>query len=123
MVASYGYTRRVLKKHLHLHLIKITSVHELKEGDNIKSFEYCHWFRDVITAIGEDILDNTFFTDVWFHITIYTNSHVWSAPNLHEIKNTPLHNQTVGMLCTISQNQVISHIFFDDTVTPNVIEN
>jgi hypothetical protein len=72
MVVLYGYTCRVLKKHLHLHPIKITSVHELKEGDNIKYVEYCQCLRDAITANSEDILDNTFCTnEVWFHLSSY----------------------------------------------------
>jgi hypothetical protein len=45
--------RGVLKKHLHLHPYKITFVHKLKERDNGKYVEYCQWFRNVITEIGE----------------------------------------------------------------------
>jgi hypothetical protein len=37
-------------KNLHLRPYKITSAQRLKE-----SAEYCRWFRDVITANGEDI--------------------------------------------------------------------
>jgi hypothetical protein len=59
--APYVSTRSVLKKDLHLHPYKITSEHELKERDNVKRAEYCRWFRDVITANGEDIRDVTFF--------------------------------------------------------------
>jgi hypothetical protein len=54
----------VVKKHLYLHPYTIISVHELKERDNIKRVGYCPWFRDVIIANGEDILDVTF---IWLH--------------------------------------------------------
>jgi hypothetical protein len=74
MGVSYGITHRVLKKHLLLHPYKITSVHKLKERD-VRWVKYCWWFRDVITANGEDILDVTFFTSAaWFHLSGYVNS-------------------------------------------------
>jgi hypothetical protein len=118
---SYGSTRTVLKKHLHLHLYKITSVHELKEKASIKCVEYCEWFSDINTANGEDILGIIFFTDdVWFHLSNYVNnqnSHICSTTNPHEIKVTPLHDQKVGMWCTISQNWIIGSIFFDDIIS------
>jgi hypothetical protein len=44
MGVSYGSTCEVLKKHLHLHPYKMTSVHEFKESDNVKRVEYCLWF-------------------------------------------------------------------------------
>jgi hypothetical protein len=53
-------THRVLKNHLHLHPYKIIPVHELRERGNMKLVEY---FRDIITANGDDILDVTSFTD------------------------------------------------------------
>jgi hypothetical protein len=66
----------VLKEHLHLHPYKIISAHELKKMDNVKRADYCRWFRDIITASGEDILDFTFFTDeAWFHLLGYVSSH------------------------------------------------
>jgi hypothetical protein len=90
-----------LKEHLHLHPCRITSVQELKERDNVRRVEYCRWFRDWITASGEDILDVTFFADeARFHLygcANSQNSHVWSATNPLDIKDTPLHNQKVGV--------------------------
>jgi hypothetical protein len=71
----YASKGRALKKHLHLHPYRITSVDELKERDSVTRVEYCRWFRDIITASGEDILDVTFFTDeAWFHLLGYVNS-------------------------------------------------
>jgi hypothetical protein len=73
--ASHIATHRVLKKHLHLHPYKITSVHQLKERDNVMHVEYCQWFRDVIPTNGEDTLDVTFFiNEVWFHLSGYVIS-------------------------------------------------
>jgi hypothetical protein len=49
-------------------------VHELTER-GIKRVEYCPWFRDVIIANGEDILDVTYFADeAWFQLSGYVNS-------------------------------------------------
>jgi hypothetical protein len=58
-------THRVLKRYPY----NIISVHELKERD-VKHVEYCRWFRGVITANGEDIMDVTFFiVEAWFHLS------------------------------------------------------
>jgi hypothetical protein len=77
----------------------------LKERDNVTRAEYFLWFRDVITANGDDILDVTFFTDeALFHFSSYVNSqnsHVWSATNPHEIKDTQSHDEKVGVWCAI----------------------
>jgi hypothetical protein len=79
-------------------------VHELKEMDNVKRVKYCRWFRDVITAKREDILDVTFFTDeAWFHLSRYVNrqnSLVWSTTNPHEIQE-----QTI----TLSEGWCVMH--------------
>jgi hypothetical protein len=75
----------VLKKHLHLHPPQ--DMHELKERETVKRLKFCRWFRDVITAKREKLLDVTFFTDEgWFHLTGYThinsqNSRVSSETN------------------------------------------
>jgi hypothetical protein len=119
MSVPYGSAHWVLKKHLHLHPHKITSVHQLKERD-VHHVEYCQWFIDVITANGEDILDGTFLTDeAWFHLSMYVNgqnSCICSATNSYEIKHTPLHDQKVGVWCVVPQNRIISPIFFSDTI-------
>jgi hypothetical protein len=63
------------KKQLHLHHCKLISAHELIERDSVKGAEYCLWFRDVITANREDILDVTFFADeALFHFSGYVNN-------------------------------------------------
>jgi hypothetical protein len=118
MGGSYGRTCRVLKKHLHPHPYKVTSVHELKERDSVKYVEYCWWFRDIITANGEYILDITFFTtELVFHLFGYVNSCVCLVTNLHEIKDTPLHDQKGDVWCTMSRNWIIGPIFFIDTIS------
>jgi hypothetical protein len=52
--------RRLLKKHLRLHLYNMTSVNELEW--RVKRMEYCRWFRNVITGRRGNILDFTFLT-------------------------------------------------------------
>jgi hypothetical protein len=114
MAARVG---RVLLKHLHLHPYNI-AVHELKERD--RQAEYCPWFRDVITANEEDMLNVTFFTlEGWFYLSVYVNrrnSRVLSETNRHEIKDAPFHDQKVGVWCSISRNRKSGHIIFDDTI-------
>lgn len=77
-------------------------------------------FRDVITANGEDILGVLFFTDeAWFHLSHYVssqNSHVWSVTNSHDIKDTPLRDQKVGMWCATPWNRIIGPIYLSNTV-------
>jgi hypothetical protein len=60
---SCGSTRRLLKKHLHLHPCEVTVLHELKAWDKVKRVEYCRWFRDVITANGENTVEVIFLID------------------------------------------------------------
>jgi hypothetical protein len=104
-------TWRMLKKHLHLHPWEVTSKNELKVGDSAKRAEYCWWFRDVITANAEDILDVTFITHrAHIHISGYVssqNSPVWSPTNPHDITDTPLRDQKVGVRCAISWYRII----------------
>jgi hypothetical protein len=57
--------------------------------------------------------------EAWFHLYGYINpqnSHVWPAFNMHEITQTPLLDQRVGVWCTLSQNWVIVLIFFENTI-------
>jgi hypothetical protein len=56
---------------------------------------------------------------MWFHLFGYVNSQnnrVWLAFNLHEIMQTPLHDQKVGVWYTISQIWVIGPILFEDNI-------
>jgi hypothetical protein len=53
------------------------------------------------------------------HLSGYVNSQnnrVWSAANPSEIKDTPVHDQKVGVWRAISRNLIIGPIFFDDTI-------
>jgi hypothetical protein len=111
----------VLKKHLHLHPYRISSVHELKERDSVKGVEYCRRFGDVITANRDDILEVAFFftDEAWFHLSGYVNSQnsrVWSATKPHEIQDTPLYDEEIGVWWATSRNRIIGPMFFDDTI-------
>ena len=69
---------------------------------------------------GENILNDTFFTDeAWFHLSGYTNrqnSRSWATENPHEIFEKPLHDQKIGVSCAVSRSRIIGPIFFDSTV-------
>jgi hypothetical protein len=91
---------------------------ELEELASVKRGQYWRWFRDVTTANGDD-MDVTFLTDeVWFYLSGYVsqNSRVWSATNPYEFKDTPLHDQKVGVWRSTSRNLIIGPISFDDTI-------
>jgi hypothetical protein len=100
----------------------------LQERDNGKSVEHCRWFRGVITANGDDIMDVTFFSDdSWFYLPGYVNSQNsrhWSATNLYAINDTPLRDQKVGVRGRgkggISRSRIIAPMFFDNTTNSEV---
>jgi hypothetical protein len=87
--------------------------------------EYYRWFRDSITANGEDIPAVIFCTDeVWFHLSrciTRRNNRARSASNPYEIKDTPLYHQRVGVWCAILWNQIIGPTFFDDIINSELI--
>ena len=68
---------------------------------------------------GENILNDTFFTDeAWFHLSGYTNtqnSKTWATENSHETFEKPLHDQKIGVWCTVSRSHIVGPIFFDCT--------
>jgi hypothetical protein len=54
-------------KVLKLHPYRIYVVHELKEPDKEKQFQYYRWFIHFIQG-GTDVLDKVFYSDeAWFH--------------------------------------------------------
>lgn len=52
----------------------------------------------------------------FIHLWKWPKQLICSASNSYEIKHTPLHNQKVGVWCVIPQNQIISPVFFSDTI-------
>ncbi|XP_062512636.1 uncharacterized protein LOC134188488 [Corticium candelabrum] len=99
---------------------KVSAVHELKAQDTEKRVSFCRWFQQFIDMNGENILNDTFFTDdAWFHLSGYTNrqnSRSWATENPHEIFEKPLHDQKIGVSCAVSRSRIIGPIFFDSTV-------
>jgi hypothetical protein len=76
-----------------------------------KRARYCLWFREFVHD-NPRILDITWFSDeAWFHLSGYVN-----AQNPHEIAESPLHPQKVGVWCAISGLRIIGPIFFDTPV-------
>ena len=57
---------------------KVSAIYELKAQDTEKRVIFCRWFQQFIDMNGENILNNTFFTDeAWFHLSSYTNTQNW----------------------------------------------
>ena len=69
---------------------------------------------------GENILNDTFFTDeAWFHLSGYTNTQnsiTWATENLYETFEKPLHDQKIGVWCVLFRSRIIGLIFFDSIV-------
>jgi hypothetical protein len=85
-------------------------VHELKEQDVIKGVEYCQWFKGIVTANGEDVLDVTLFTDeALVYLSSYINSQnvcVWSVTNPYELNDTPLCEQKIGVYSIVPYHEI-----------------
>ena len=62
---------------------KVSVIHELKTQDTEKRVIFCRWYQQFIDMNGENILNDTFFTDeAWFHLSGYTNaqnSRTWAT--------------------------------------------
>ena len=123
---SYGTAQTTLKKHLHLHPCKITTVHELKPGYSAKRVACCKWFLDFIDCEGEDILDITFFTDEsYFHLSECINNQnscVWCAHNPHVFHESPLHDEKIDVWVGMLRRRRVRPIFFlRDSQLPTVL--
>ena len=99
---------------------KVSVIHELKAQDTEKRVIFCRWFQQFIDRNGENILNDTFFTDeAWFHLYGYTNtenSRTWATENSHETFEKPLQDQKIGVWCAVSRSRIIGPIFFDSLV-------
>ncbi|KAJ3659556.1 hypothetical protein Zmor_011240 [Zophobas morio] len=110
---------KVVKKRLHMHPYKITTVQQLLPIDPPRRVEYCNWFQN--TFHDDGLLDLTFFSDeAWFHLSGYVNSQnfrIWSAENPHVFVETPLHLLKIGVWLAVSRRRIYGPIFFHDTMT------
>ena len=102
---------------------KVSVIHEFKAQDTKKRVIFCRWFQQFIDMNGENILNDTFFTDeAWFHLSVYTNtqnSRSWATESPHETFEKPLHDQKIGVWCAVSRSRIIEPIFFDSTANSN----
>lgn len=112
---SVGTCHSILHKELHLHPYRITSVQELLPVDIPRRLNFCRWFLDTFNQA--DSLRNVFFTDEsWFYRTGYINSQnmrIWCGENPHELVETTLHPDKIGVWAAISQRRIIGPIFFE----------
>ncbi|KAJ3661413.1 hypothetical protein Zmor_005808 [Zophobas morio] len=113
----YTTCQKVLKRTLHMHPYKVSSIHELKPADYPRRVAYCEWFQN---NMNNRILDLSFFSDeAWFHLNGYVNSQnyrVWSAENPFVFEERPLHSVKVGVWLAVSRRRVIGPIFFHNTI-------
>lgn len=112
---SYGTCQAILKKDLHLHPYRLTSVHELLPVDPPVRLQFCEWFLN--TLDNDDMLETTFFSDeAWFHLSGYVNSQnmrMWCAENPHFFTEAPLHPQKVGVWAAVCRRRIVGPYFFE----------
>ncbi|CAI9721860.1 Hypothetical predicted protein [Octopus vulgaris] len=91
-VLSVGSCHTALYKSLKLYPHRVSSLHELIPADFTKRLDYYKWFQKNMDG---NQLDMTFFSDeAWIHLSGYLNSQstrIWSALILHELVESPLH--------------------------------
>ncbi|XP_031338283.1 uncharacterized protein LOC116167171 [Photinus pyralis] len=111
---STGTCHKALKKVLHMHPYKISSVQQLHALDYDRRVQYCHWFNERLN--DNNLLDLTFYSDeAWVHLSGYVNSQnyrTWAAENPHIFVETSLHPQKVGVWVAMSRRRIIGPIFF-----------
>jgi hypothetical protein len=117
---SYSTCQRAAKK-ANLRPYKITSVQELGDVDNDKDkrVRYCLWFREFVHD-NPRVWHITCFTDeAWFHLSGYVNaqnSRIWGSEIPHEIAESPLRPQNVGVWCVISGSGPIFDTIVDSAL-------
>ncbi|XP_031327482.1 uncharacterized protein LOC116158782 [Photinus pyralis] len=115
---STGTCHKALKKVLHMHPYKISSVQQLHALDYDRRVQYCHWFNERLN--DNNLLDLTFYSDeAWVHLSGYVNSQnyrTWAAENPHIFVETSLHPQKVGVWVAMSRRRIIGPIFFYETI-------
>ena len=87
---------------------KVSAIHELKAQDTEKRVIFCRWFQQFIDMNGENILNDTFFTDeAWFYLSGYMNTQnlrTWATENLHEAFEKLLYEKKIGcLMCSIQE--------------------
>jgi hypothetical protein len=106
-------------KNLHLRPYKITQVQVIEECDYGRRTHFCNWF---LQAVHKGVLDPklTFFTDeAWFHLSGYINAQnnrYWSSINPKQTFEVPLHDQKIGVWCSITASRIVGPIFFENTI-------
>ena len=117
---SVGSAHKATRKALGLFPYKVTAVQELQSTDFDKRLNYCHWMKNFVTNNGNEILNDTLFSDeAWFYLqgSVHSqNTRLWSNENPHEIQEIPLHCEKVGVWVAISRRRIVGPIFFNDTV-------
>lgn len=77
--------------------------------------ENTHYFS-LFSLISDEII----FTDeAWFYLTGYINSQntrTWATENPHEILESPLHPEKIGVWCGITRKKIYGPIFFERTI-------
>ena len=75
---------------------------------------------DYRNANEGSILDVTFLSDMgWFRLSAHVtsqNNRVWLSFNLHEIMETPLHDQQLCILYAIPRSRIIDTILCQNTI-------
>jgi hypothetical protein len=109
---------KIVKKNLHFHPYKVTTVQELLPNEPESRINYFNWFQNNLN--NDRLLDLSFFSDeAWCHVSGYVNSQnvrYWSSENPHVFVEAPLHPMKVGVWIAVSRRRLIGPIFFHQTI-------
>ena len=95
---SEASIRRILHKDLHFYPYKIQVTHALHECDYVNRVNFCQTFLQLINQ-NKELINNLLKSDeAHFHLSGFVtkqNFHYWSATNLIELHERPLHSSEV----------------------------
>ncbi len=104
---------------------KFSVCHKLKPGDGAKRIKFCRWILDFTS--NENVFNKFYFSvEVWFHSSGYINMQNFrarSATNLHQLMESPLHPQTIGVFCAMSREKTVGPCFFTITINRDRYED
>ncbi len=113
---SHSSTYRMIKSIAYPY--KFSICHELKPGDGARCVEFCHWILDF--ASNENVFNKCYFSDeTRFYLSGYINAQnfrTWSATNLYQFTESPLHPQKISVFCAMSRKEIVGPFFFTTTL-------
>ncbi|PSN55098.1 hypothetical protein C0J52_01889 [Blattella germanica] len=87
---------------------QVTAVRQLKEPDRVKHVNLCCWLLDMV---ADGHMDPMMFI---------MSAVIGRLKNPNLLFEQPLHDQEIGLWCTMTTKRIVGLIFFDTTVNTDV---